>query len=447
MESSRGREPVAHASVDSELLRTFLQATPDFVYFKDLDGRYVRVSRAFEALLGRPEAEIIGRRDEELLPPEMARLTVRDDQRVVSSGEPIVGQLEGGVFADGQEAWILTNKFPWLSEDGAVRGICGIARDFTDMKRLRDQHVRAEQMLNQIHDSVISVDLDGKIISWNRGSDLLFGRTAEEMIGQPIASVYPPEDHEFLQSGIIEPLLREGEHHVEVRLLRASGEVFHGHLSLSVLRENGEPIGMVGYTMDITERVRGEQRRQLLLRELDHRVKNTLAVVRALAGESAKRASDPTAFHDTFNGRLEAMAKAHEALARAQWSGLSLRQAAQDVLSSDPTVELSGPDVILPPEAAAPLCLALHELATNARKHGAMKAHSGAVRLAWSVVGEQLELTWRERGGPALHDPVRSGFGLSLIRGLVEHEVGGQVELDFRPEGLVATISLEACSR
>ncbi len=430
------------ARVDSELLATLLATTPDFVYFKDTERRFVRVSKTMETLFGLPEAEIIGKRDEDLFPEHIHIHSVPDDIRVLTTGEPIVNKLEGGEVRAGTQTWVLTNKTLWRSASGEVQGLHGTSREFTDLKRLRDSERRAKQILSQIHDSVISVDLEGFITSWNHGSEVLFGHSAEAMLGRHISVVYPEEDHGLLETDIIAPLLRQGEHHAEVRLLRASGDVFYGHLALSVLTEDGKPSGMIGYTMDITERVEGEKRRKLLMRELDHRVKNSLAVVRSLARQTANRAPTLDAFLQQFSGRLDAMVVAHETLAGNRWTGLPLRQAVSEALTSSDGVTADGPDVILPPECATPLCLALHELTTNARKHGALQQADGSVDLRWSWQADEVEIRWREHGCKEPPSNLKPGFGLSLVHGLIEHEAGGRFSLEMTPEGLSATIHL-----
>jgi PAS domain S-box-containing protein len=303
--------------------------------------------------------------------------------------------------------------------------------------------IPGDQVLDQIHDAVVSTDLEGLVTSWNRGAERMFGHSAEAMIGQHISVIYPPSEHEFLQQGVIAPLLEQGEHHVQIRALRASGELFHGHLSLSMLKVDGEPVGMIGFTMDITERVRGEQRQKLLVRELDHRVKNSLTVIRSLLHETAKRAESLDDFLAGFSGRLDAMVNAHELLAENRWVGVCLRRAIDSILyCPSPAIRLAGPDLELPPAIANPLWLVLHELATNARKHGALASDEGSLSLRWEVETEGLTMTWREEGLPERPQTRTQGLGLQLVRGLVELEIGGEIDLRFEPEGLCARLRI-----
>ena len=136
----------------------------------------------------------------------------------------------------------------------------GTVQDITERKQAEEALRKQAQIIDQIHDAVVSTDLDGYVTSWNKGAERLFGHTGEEMLGKPIAEVYPPEEHTFLQNQVIAPLKQNGEHEVEVRMRRKSGKDFFAHLSLSLLRDsNGTPTGMIGYSMDITERKRTEQ--------------------------------------------------------------------------------------------------------------------------------------------------------------------------------------------
>lgn len=185
----------------------------------------------------------------------------------------------------------------------------------------------------------------------------------------------------------------------------------------------------------------------MLLDELSHRVKNTLAVAQAIARQTLRDSGADPAALDMLDERLSALARTHALLVEGEWRGASLDDVARDQLlpylaGGRETVQLAGPSVILSPALATPLGLAIHELATNAAKHGALGVPEGRVQLSWRTSDlrdglRMLELTWKEQGGPPVKEPGRRGSGLRLIeRSIAE----ARVEMDFRPDGLVCSI-------
>ncbi|HET6520013.1 MAG TPA: HWE histidine kinase domain-containing protein [Geminicoccaceae bacterium] len=197
---------------------------------------------------------------------------------------------------------------------------------------------------------------------------------------------------------------------------------------------------------EIDERRRAQEQQQLLLRELNHRVRNTLATVQSLVTQTLLSSPAPEAFAEAFTGRLMALAHVHTALTQSNWRGATLRGLALAELapyrSSEgrDNVAIEGDAVSLPPQPALALSLALHELATNAAKHGALSVPEGRVGLSWSVRdtpdGAQLAVEWVESGGPPVAPPSRRGFGTRLIERIVAHELGGSSRLEFREEGV-----------
>ena len=201
-----------------------------------------------------------------------------------------------------------------------------------------------------------------------------------------------------------------------------------------------------GVILDVTDEKRADEQRDMLMAELDHRVRNVLAVVQGLASLTLPRDDEATA---TYRGRLRALAHAHGLLAETRWVGAGLRRLVEAELApyrdADGRLGLAGEEVVLEPAAAQALVLAVHELATNAAKHGALSRPGGRVDVAWTTTGagaaeeeggRRLNLVWTETGGPAVAAPERQGFGHLLIERNVRHSLGGRVGLDFRPEGL-----------
>jgi PAS domain S-box-containing protein len=232
----------------------------------------------------------------------------------------------------------------------------------------------------------------------------------------------------------------------EYTFVFADGRVHTLLSSAAPLQDDaGRIVGAVSVGLDITERKRAEEQRVLLVHELNHRVKNTLATVQAIAVQSLRGTGSPEAARDTFTARLMALAAAHDVLTRESWEGADLVDVAAGavephrVAGSD-RFELSGPSVRLTPSMALSIAMALHELATNAAKYGALSNESGRITLAWRVDGATLRLEWREHGGPPVTAPTRRGFGTRLIERGLSAELGGEVRLAFEPDGVVCTM-------
>ena len=197
--------------------------------------------------------------------------------------------------------------------------------------------------------------------------------------------------------------------------------------------------------IDVTARKRAEEARQLLLFELDHRVKNTLATVQAVGELTLRTATSLESFGDTFRGRIGALARMHAAIWRNKGTPIRLRELAQLSLApfgyDGERASIEGDDVSIPLQTAGTLGLVLHELATNALKHGALSVMSGRVGVSWHVEADRLSLAWRESGGPIVTEPVQQGFGSTLIKESIPYELGGSVVLDFAPHGVQCTIT------
>jgi PAS domain S-box-containing protein len=208
-------------------------------------------------------------------------------------------------------------------------------------------------------------------------------------------------------------------------------------------KQSGAPTCVAGILEDITARKREEDQRQALLAELDHRVKNVLATVQALAVQTAKRTTSLDAFLHNFAGRLKAMASANELLTAARWRGAAVEHLAAAELGAIAPGQTSweGPEIFLTPRAANALALALHELATNALKFGALSVDAGQVAVRWSQLPEGgFQLTWTESGGPMVSQPARGGFGATLLEHVTGRELNGAAAVEYRPGGVRAIL-------
>ena len=199
---------------------------------------------------------------------------------------------------------------------------------------------------------------------------------------------------------------------------------------------------------DITSRKQAERTQQLLMGELNHRVKNTLATVQAIAQQTLRHNDDPAQFAISFTGRIQALSSAHSMLSDATWKGADMRELIRDQMSlgaiDERRISVTGPAIRLEPQHALYVALMLHELATNANKYGALSQPEGTIAAAWSVLDDQLKLTWVERGGPRVCEPARRGFGTTLIEQTARAD-GGDARVDYDEKGVSWEITLPYC--
>lgn len=210
---------------------------------------------------------------------------------------------------------------------------------------------------------------------------------------------------------------------------------------------NGAVAGIFVQGHDVTDNVIAAERQKLMIDELNHRVKNTLATVQSIAMQTARSHADPKTFAQGFQARLLALSHTHDLLTRSHWEGADLREILEHETEAHGAtrVSLNGPRVALDPAAALSLGMIFHELATNAAKYGALSAEGGRIQIDWSVANQtnrRLTLSWRELGGPPVVKPERRGFGSRLIERNVHHDLAGQVELSYATDGFVAEISI-----
>jgi two-component sensor histidine kinase len=204
--------------------------------------------------------------------------------------------------------------------------------------------------------------------------------------------------------------------------------------------ETGELMGAINMLVDMTERKKAEETQGLLINELSHRVKNTLAIVQALAQQTMRRAPGPKEFVASFSGRLDALARAHSLLSESTWKWAEFSKILNEELllggESDGRLAISGPPVLLEPQQALNVGLILHELATNARKYGALATVEGALQVKWAVKQNSfLDLEWVEKSAPSMIKPLSSGFGTSFIQQLVTPD-GGSAQMNYGPDGI-----------
>jgi two-component sensor histidine kinase len=370
-------------------------------------------------------------------------------------------EFEGRMLAaDGSVRWVRSISRPSPRPDGAIVWD-GFAFDVTEQRRAEDDLRARTAELRVIMDTVPA-------IIW-----LAHDREARRITGSRYAAErlrLPPETEQSLSAGegrrpsnfrvrkngrelspdelpVQRAAMGEEIRGEELEVVFDDGTSFWELVNASPVRDaRGEVVGAVGAAIDVSERKRAEEQQKLLMAELDHRVKNTLATVQSIVRLTAGDA--PQA--EVLSGRIRALATAHNLLAQSRWRGADLRGLLKEELrpyrkGSGERPRLRGPAVALAPKAAQALSLVVHELATNAAKYGALSTPEGSLDIGWQILqddGRRLVLVWQERGGPPVIPPARSGFGLQLIRSTLAHDMGGSSELRFDPEGLVCRIEL-----
>jgi PAS domain S-box-containing protein len=298
---------------------------------------------------------------------------------------------------------------------------------------------RTVETLESIGDAFYALDHEFRFTYANRRALELWQRRAGDVLGRPLLEVFPRAAGAETHQALTEAARRREPVHIETL-----SPVLGRWLAVSIYPSPGG--GLSVYFRDVSERKAAEDRQRLLLAELNHRVKNTLAVVQAIAARSLHDGRSLPEARDVLEQRLRTLAGAHTLLTASEWRGADLRTlAARELEPYGARVSLAGPALALEPKAALSLALVLHELATNAAKHGALSTPRGRVAVAWEVsegVGRRsLRLSWRETGGPEVAAPsCARGFGRTLLELAVAYELGGTSRLDFRPEGAAYTL-------
>jgi PAS domain S-box-containing protein len=340
--------------------------------------------------------------------------------------------------------------------DGTVRAVryVGTLLDITERRQAEDQlrNSEAELRLSLRVGRMAAWRVDGKgRLSASPELNLLVGLPPDARpTFEELAEHYLPGELDRIRAEA-DAARKSGQRHFEIeyRFRRMDGMVrwFYARAE-ALVGENGEPDGVIGIVGDITERKADEERLQVLAREVDHRANNLLTVVEAVIALS--RAEDIAAMREVISGRIHALARAHQLLSDSRWTGANLRRLVEEELtpfgltgSTSPFI-IEGPSVGLSPAAAQALAMVLHELATNAVKHGALGAPTGRVAVTWTAAADgRLQLVWAERGGPRVTAPARRGFGTNLIERAFGGILQGEARLQWPPEGLTCEISLQ----
>jgi PAS domain S-box-containing protein len=381
---------------------------------------------------------------------------------------PIRGMEAVAERPDGTRVPFIPYPTPLFDGAGKLVGGINMLVDITERRQaeqlIRDTDARYRTLaaiVESSEDAVLSKDLNGVIMSWNEGAERLFGYTAEETIGKPVTMLIPTERHD--EEPAILARIRRGERveHYETIRQRKDGSMVDISLTISPVRnQDGKIIGASKIARDITERRRAEEQQHLLVREMDHRIKNLFAVTSGMIAMSARSARTPQELSSALRDRLMALAQAHALTLTVPSNGGRRREQSTTLHALIGTilspydgrtdadaarVVVSGPDIRIADSAVTSFALLLHEFATNAAKYGALSNSSGHIDIACSEDGGQFALTWRERGGPRVDhraDGDDDGFGTLLAQATIKGQFAGEISRDWNPDGLTIRLTL-----
>ncbi len=352
-----------------------------------------------------------------------------------------------------EPVWMDLDYSPVLDETGTPAGVIAIVTDTTDRvvaeRRVRESEIRFRALVNATSDVVYRMSPDWREMRQLDGRSFLADIDHPEVAWMDVYLL--PEDQAAVQDAIEHAIANKEPFQLEHRVRQADGSIgWTFSRGVPMLDGNGEIIEWFGCASDVTERHRANEHLRLVINELNHRVKNTLAMVQAIAMRTFRDAPDVPAAQERFAARLVALTQANDLLTGERWAGASIHDAISQAVKPHQhdaaRSRIDGPDIRISPKTALALALAMHELSTNAVKYGAWSNDRGVVEITWTVEsdgagGRRLQIVWRERGGPTVAAPTARGFGSRLIERGLAGEMNAEVALRFEPEGVRCAIA------
>jgi PAS domain S-box-containing protein len=436
------------------ILSLVTESAPIAIFAKDREGRYLYANAPVFEATRTDRATLIGATDEHWAPPDIAKALRDNDEEAMSAGAPVDIEevLEG---PDSHKRVFRGLKAPLRDTEGQIIGMVGVSIDITERKaaelELANRTAELESLLTSAPLGFAFFSRDHRWLRINETLAEINGIPADQVIGRRIADLLPALEPDV--GPCIDRVFATGQPLASVEVSgetpRRPGVEQHWLTGYYPVRgQSGEVEAVGSWVIEITERKLAEERERLLAREVDHRAKNLLAVVQSIVQLS--RGDDVATFRASIVGRIQSLARAHSLLSASRWEGVSLGDLAAEelapyTLDRQDRVTVNGPALQLRPAAAQSLALALHELATNAVKYGALGKPDGRLDLGWERADDGgLTLTWRESGAGPLAEPTRSGFGSRVVAASIERQLGGKVERQWKSDGMLVRIDLPA---
>jgi PAS domain S-box-containing protein len=430
--------PVAQ---ETHRARQIVEKLREGVIGLDREWRICECNAAAEAFLDAGRDELIGRPVWDVLHTDESGAFGQIGRRVAATRKAEEAEV---IHARRRQRRLL-----WVQVFPLDEGLGVVWRDITNVRaserRLADSEAKYRELADGTPAAAWLTRPDGRLEFINQAMAEALGRPREALLGLQWQETVDDDDRERLEAVRRDARRRRAPFHYEGRFRRPDN-------SVRILRLDARPRfdahggfrGYAGMAADVTETRIAEKRQKLLIRELNHRVKNTLATVQSLIRHTLRNAETPREVEDLLTERLLALSAAHDVLTKESWVGARLANVAEGALKpylEMGRIEASGPDVRIAPDVAVALSMALHELCTNAVKHGALSLDAGRVRLHWHrAEDDAVRLEWRETGGPKLTPPRRTGFGSRLLGRALAGELGRPAELVYAPDGLVCRI-------
>lgn len=429
-----------------------LDSLPVAVYTTDRHGKITYFNRAAAEFAGRePE---IGKDEwcvtfrlftvdgQELPHAECPMAIALRENRPIRNVEAIAQRPDGTFFP------FLPFPTPIRDANGDLIGAVNTLVDLSERKRIDEAGQHLSAIVESSYDAIVSKDLDGVITSWNQGAERLFGYSADEAVGKPVTMLIPA-DHQDEEPQILERIRRgERVESYETFRQRKDGSRIPVSLTISPVRNaSGRIVGASKIGRDISAARESEQRIRMLMREVNHRVKNQYSVILSMIRETNKRSANPDEFERQVRERIMALARSHDLLVSADWKGATIFElllAQAKPFGNEDRISMSGPSITLSPNAVQYLGIAFHELATNSAKYGVLSGKNGTIAVAWKVIdspaGELVRLTWTETDGPKVQSIAHSGFGTVVLKRVAPQAMSGTGDLQYGANGVAWTL-------
>jgi len=442
-----------------ERFRVIANNAPIPMWVTKLDGERLFVNQAYSDFFELNYEDALRLDWRSRVHPDDADRVLKAEQlrSLVPADSPSPGNqfaIEIRIQAGNDWRWVRAVSQPRFDEHGKHVGFIGVAQDITAAKQaeieLRASEERFRLMAENAPVMIWISDQNGKCVHLNQMLRNFWGVAEEDVSEFNWGVTLHPEDAASVGKEVDQATKDRRRFSVKARYLDAQGRYrvleTRAHPRFS---PSNEFIGMIGANVDVTEREEAERARELLVDELNHRVKNTLSIVQGIAHQTFRNNADALEARRAFEGRLGALGHAHNLLTNANWENASLEELAQITLdikgANADSISIGGPEIFLSPKQAVSIGMALHELCTNARKYGALSTDEGQVGVNWWTTDDarrQLRIRWQESGGPVVSPPTRRGFGSALLERTLAHDLDGEVKIDFNPGGLLCSITI-----